>query len=66
MGTDIFSKYHEEFVYFNDYTWNTKNIYYTGKENYDLDYIKNISKQVNSKIQINEKMITSNFYKYYN
>lgn len=65
MGTDIFSNYHEEFVYFNDYTWITKDLYYTGKQNYDIKYIKNISTKANNKIKINEKMITSNFYKYY-
>lgn len=64
MGTDIFSKHHEEFVYFNDYTWLTKDLYYTGKT--ETDTIKEISKKVNKKIQINEKMITSNFYNYYN
>jgi len=66
MGTDIFSKYHEEFVYFNDYTWTTNKLYFTGKRNSnDINYIKNISNKVNNKIKINEKMITSNFYKYY-
>ena len=66
MGTDIFSKYHEEFVYFNDYTWLTKEIYYEGKETNNIKYIKETSTKVNNKIQINEKMITSNFYKHYN
>jgi len=65
MGTDIFSKYHEEFVYFNDYTWLTKDLYYTGKEKNDINYIKDISTKVNNKIKINEKMITSDFYKNY-
>ena len=65
MGTDIFSNHHEEFVYFNDYTWITKDLYYTGKPNNNIDYIKYISSKVNKKIQINEKIITSNFYKYY-
>ena len=65
MGTDIFSNYHEEFVYFNDYTWLTKDLYYTGKSNNNTDYIKDTSNKVNKKIKINEKKITSNFYKYY-
>lgn len=65
MGTDIFSKYHENFVYFNDYTWLTKDLYYTGKQTDNEQNIQNISSKVNNKIQINEKMITSNFYKYY-
>ena len=66
LGTDIFSNNHEEFVYFNDYTWITKDLYYTGKQNYDKNYIKEISNKVNNKIKINEKMITSNYYKYIN
>lgn len=66
MGTDIFSNYHEEFIYFNDYTWLTKDLYYTGQSTKNNNkYIKNISNKVNKKIQINEKMINSNFYKYY-
>lgn len=68
LGTDIFSDYHEAIVYFNDYTWLTDKMYYQGKitSSKDTDYIKNISNIVNNKIKINEKMITSNFYKYYN
>jgi len=66
MGTDIFSNNHENFVYFNDYTWITKDLYYTGQKEKNTDYIKEISTKVNNKIKINEKMITSNFYKYYN
>jgi len=67
MGTDIFSNYHEEFVYFNDYTWTTKDLYYTGKATKkDINNIKNTSEKVNNKIKINEKMITSNFYKHVN
>ena len=65
LGTDIFSNNHEEFVYFNDYNWLTKDIYYTGKQKYNQNYIKEISNKVNNKIKINEKMITSNYYKYY-
>lgn len=65
MGTDIFSNYHDEFVYFNDYTWITKDLYYIGQNTNNINYIKDISTKVNSKIKINEKMITSNFYKYY-
>lgn len=65
LGTDIFSDYHEEFVYFNDYTWLTKDEYYIGKENKNEELTKDISNKVNNKIKINEKMITSNFYKHY-
>ena len=67
MGTDVFSKNHEQFVYFNDYSWVTSDMYYTGSvNNYDLETIEDISNRVNNKIRINEKIINSNFYKYYN
>ena len=63
MGTDIFSNEHEKFVYFNDYSW------YDGK-NYsknatDSEYVKKISEIVNKKIDINQKIIASDFYKTY-
>lgn len=68
MGTDIFSKDHDAFAYFNDYTWYSSELYYNGSQDNtkDLTYIKEISNKVNNKIRINEKIITSNFYKYYN
>ena len=64
MGTDVFSKYHENFVYFSDYSW------YDGK-NYSLtysddDYSKKISESINKKIDINGKIILSDYYKYLN
>ena len=65
IGTDIFSSYHEDFVYFNDYTWLTKDLYYIGKNKEESDYIKDISYKVKNKIQINEKIITSNYYNHY-
>ena len=66
MGTDIFSKNHENFAYFNDYSWINKDIYYTGnKTNYDINIIKDISNKVNNKIKTNEKIINSNYYEYY-
>ena len=66
MGTDIFSNNHENFVYFNDYSWINNDIYYTGnKTDYDIDIIEDISNKVNNKIKYNEKIINSNYYKYY-
>lgn len=63
MGTDVFSDSHEKFVYFNDYSWYDGNIY--SKETSDSEYVKNISKIVNQKININQKIIASDYYKYY-
>ena len=63
MGTDVFSENHEKFVYFNDYSWYDGTYY--SKENREDEYTKRISQIVNQKISINEKIIQSNFYKYY-
>ena len=63
IGTDVFSNNHEKFVYFNDYSW-YDGVYYS-KESKDDEYTKKISEIVNQKITINEKIIHSNFYKYY-
>lgn len=63
MGTDIFSKEHEKFVYFNDYSWYDGKNY--SKEVADSEYVKKISEKVNQKININQKIIASDFYKTY-
>lgn len=63
MGTDVFSSYHENFVYFSDYTW------YDGvnySEDIEVnDYSKKISEIVSEKININSKIISSDYYNYY-
>lgn len=63
MGTDVFSPYHENFVYFNDYSWMNKDIYYNG---YETDYIDKeyISSIVSEKITINDSILKNNYYKY--
>ncbi len=63
MGTDVFSKNHENFVYFNDYSWYDGKYY--SKENRSDEYTKKISKIVNQKIDINLKIIHSDYYRYY-
>lgn len=64
MGTDVFSSYHENFVYFSDYSWYDGKIY--SKYSDETDYVKKISSKVAEKIDINGKIISSNFYNYYN
>ena len=64
MGTDVFSRYHENFVYFSDYSWYDGNIY--SKNAISSDYVNEISNKVNQKISINEKIVSSNYYAYYN
>jgi phosphoglycerol transferase MdoB-like AlkP superfamily enzyme len=63
MGTDIFSNNHEKFVYFSDYSWYDGDYY--SKNGGESDYIKNVSSIVNKKIDINQKIISSDFYKNY-
>lgn len=63
MGTDVFSSYHENFVYFSDYSWFDGNYY--SIEGIENEYTKNISKIVNEKNNINGKIILSDYYRYY-
>ena len=64
LGTDVFSKYHEEYVYFNDYSWYDGNIYYNGEVPNEIDpkYVKKISEEVNEKININDKILSSDYF----
>ena len=64
MGTDVFSKNHEDFVYFTDYSWYDGK-YYSKKDLKESEYAKKISTKVNNKIKINGKIISSDFYKNY-
>lgn len=68
MGSDVFSNYHDNFVYFNDYSWLSNEIYFNGdvRNIKDISYVKDVSSMVNKKIRINEKIISSDFYRYYN
>ena len=63
MGTDIFSNNHEQFVYFTDHSWYDGEYY--SKDGGESDYIKDISSLVNKKIDINRKILASDFYRYY-
>ena len=64
LGTDVFSKYHESYVYFNDYSWYDGNIYYKGEmlNGVNPEYIKKISEEVNKKIDINDKILSSDYF----
>lgn len=64
MGDDVFSSNHENFIYFNDYSWYDGNIYYDNNYHGEItDYIKNNTKIVNEKIKINDYIIKSNYFK---
>ena len=63
MGTDVFSDNHENFVYFSDYSWFDGEIYSKEYEE-ETDYVKEISSKVSEKIDINGRIIKSNYYHY--
>ena len=66
MGSDVFSKNHEKFVYFPDGSWYDGQIYSNDISTSDketLEYIKTTSKIVNSKIKINDEIILSDYFK---
>lgn len=48
LGTDVFSSYHENYVYFNDYSW--------------VGTVLEDPKTIADKIEINDNIIKSNYY----
>lgn len=48
LGTDVFSSYHDNYVYFNDYTW--------------IGINDDISKEINKQVDINDNIIKYNYY----
>lgn len=64
LGTDVFSSYHDKYVYFSNYSWYDGKIYYKGEkiDDIDLDYVKKISEEVNEKISINDKILNSDYF----
>lgn len=67
VGTNVFGDKHDNFVYFSDYSWYDGNIYYNGGHisNYDdSEYIKEISRIVNKKIELNDAILNSDYYRY--
>ena len=64
VGTDVFSKEHENFVYFQDYSWYDGNIYSKNSKNIkETKYVNDINKKVKEKIKINDLILDSNYYK---
>lgn len=62
LGTDIFSKYHDPFVYFNDYSWYNGTVYYKGQLQNPPEEIKQISEKVNQLIHVNDAILLSDYY----
>lgn len=66
MGDDVFSKNHENFVYFPDGSWYDGKIYSNDIDKTAIaenDYIRQTSKKVNTKIKINDEIIVSDYFK---
>ncbi len=65
-GTDVFSKEHENYVFFKGGSWYDGNINYKpGETKYakeDAAYVEKITKQVNTKIEINNLILDSDYY----
>jgi lipoteichoic acid synthase len=67
IGTDAFSRAHNNFVYFPDYSWYDGTIYYQCADiegDLNKDYIIETTKKVNKKITINEAILNSDYYRY--
>ena len=62
-GTDVFSENHEKFVYFEDYSWYDGKTYYKNDNSKITPYIKKTSDVVNQKIDINNLILETNYYK---
>lgn len=63
-GTDVFSKEHEKFVYFQNQSWYDGNIYYKNDDTIkETNYIDQINTKINNKIKINNLFLDSNYYK---
>ena len=65
MGTDVFSEEHEKFVYFSSDTFYDGKLYYDGYlvDDDDTEYINGIISTIKEKIDLNNKMIISNYFK---
>jgi len=66
MATDVFSENHENFIYFPDGSFYDGKIYSNNLKNANeetMEYVKKMSKYVNTKIKINDEIILSNYYK---
>lgn len=65
LATDVFSPYHDNYVYFADGSWFDGEIYYQGQEvpAEKQEYVDHISEEVMTKIKINDAIILGNYYK---
>lgn len=64
MGTDVFSEYHENFVYFANDIFYDGNLFYDGSimDMEQADYINEILATIKTKINLNNQMIISDYF----
>ena len=69
VGTDVFSDEHENYVYFSKNSFYDGKMYYNGKQKVkdkDKEKIQNTLKDIQEKMNLNEKIVLSNYFEYLN
>lgn len=67
VGTDVFSKNHEEFVYFANSVFYDGELYYDGKDKItdkNKEYIENTLEIINKKMWVNRQVILGDYFRY--
>ena len=67
VGTDVFSKNHEEFVYFANSVFYDGELYYDGKDKItdkNKKYIENTLEIINKKMWVNRQIILGDYFRY--
>ncbi|HHT38550.1 MAG TPA: LTA synthase family protein, partial [Mollicutes bacterium] len=64
IGKNIFDNNYNGYVFFNDYSWYDGDIFYKNdqEEYQDNEYVKNITKQINEVLGVNEKVLETNYF----
>lgn len=69
IGTDVFSEYHDPFVYFSENTFYDGEFYYDGKEVTDPNlqkYVNDILNQIAVKMDFNNHILLGDYFRYFN
>lgn len=69
VGTDVFSKNHEKFIYFANNVFYDGNLYYNGKDKVtdkNKEYIESTLEIINKKMWINKQIILGDYFKHLN
>lgn len=69
VGTDVFDKEHENYIYFSSEVFYDGNLYYDSKDKItdeNKDYINNTLKTINKKMWMNKSIIIGDYFNYKN